>query len=110
MHLVYCLTAGLLVKAVNILGDDPVKLPFFLHLSQFDVRSVGKAMPRVHFLAVEFKKYLRLMVEAAAAEKVFGLVPVEPDVVLIVKAVLTSEVRNAALCGNARAAKESNML
>ena len=44
------------------------------------------------------------------AQKVFRRILVELDIVLVIKTVFASEIRDAALCGNTGAAKENDVL
>ena len=110
MHFIDDLTARFLVQAVNILCDNAVELALCFHFRKLYVGPVGMAVPCVHLLPVELKKDLGLMVQAAAAEQVFRLVAVKAHVMLVVEAVLTSEIGDAALRRYACAAKKRDVL
>ena len=109
MDLIHDLAARLLMKPVDILCDDAVEFALLLHLRQLYMRSVGLAVPCVHLLPVELEEDLGLVIETAAAQKVLGLIPVKPHIMLVVQPVLAPEIGNAALRGYAGTSEKGDM-
>ena len=92
------LGTGLLVETIDILRDHAGELAGFLHLRELDVRDVRLDRAAIHLLPVIFEEYFRLVIQAAVTEKIFRRILVELHVVLVVKPVFASEIRNTAFC------------
>ena len=99
-----------LVESVDVLRDYAVQLPGLLHLGKLIMRPVGLNAVGIELLPVEFIEDFRAVFETVYAQKILGRISVELDVVLVIKSVLRPEVRDPALCGNARASEENDML
>ena len=59
--------SGLLVQAVNVLGNNTLAFSSLLQLCQLDVRNVGFRIQTEHFIAVKPVKFLRLTAVEAMA-------------------------------------------
>ena len=85
------------MKPVDILSDYAGELAGFFHLGELDMRDVRFDRANVHFLAVVLEEYFRLIVETAVAEKILRRILVELHVVLVIKSVFASEIRDTTL-------------
>ena len=94
----------LLVQAVDVLGDDGAQLACRLQLGQLLVSGVGLGIQAEHLVPVEAVKFLRPGVEEGAAEDLLR----GPGVLLVVQAVHTAEIRDAALGAHPRPAEKHN--
>ena len=101
--------AGLLMKAVYILGDDAFQPAGFLHFCQLQVGGVRFCAPCVQILSEVIEEDFGLISEALVAEQVLGLVASEGFDPLFVEAVFASEIRDAAFRGDACAAEEHDV-
>ena len=106
MDLLHIFTSGLLMKAVNILGDNAIQLPILLHLRQFQVSRIRLHIPDIKILAEVIKEHLRLPVKALITEQIFRAVPGKLLIRLAVQPILAPEVRNPTLRRNSGSAKE----
>ena len=108
VHFIDFPASGFLMEPVDVLCDHAGKLPCFFHLGELDMSDIRFDLPAVHFLSVVFEEDFRLIVEAAVAQKILRRVLVELYVVLVIKSVFASEIRNAALCGHTCATEKDN--
>ena len=99
-----------LMKAVYVLGNNTVEFACLLHLSELIVCPVRFDPMGIEFLSVKLIEDFRTVFKAVDAQKVFGAVSVKLDVMLVIKAVLGPEVRDAALRGYPRASEENDVL
>ena len=97
MDLMHADAACLLVQSVDVLGDNGLKFARFFHFCKRVVRDVWLYVVRVKLLPVVFKEYFLVVVQAVMAQKIFGLVRVKFNIMLVVKAVLAPEIRYAAV-------------
>ena len=95
-------TAGFLVEPVDVLGDHGAQRAVVFEFGECAVRAVRLGIEREHAFAVEVEELARVRVEEAAADHLFGRVPM----LLRVEAVRAAEVGDAAFGGHARAAEE----
>lgn len=97
------LAAGLLVQAVDVLGDDGLQLPLPLPFRQLAVGGVGLGVQGQHFGPVEVVEFLGVRLVKCVAEhglrRVFEF--------LAVQAVHTAEVRDAGFGGHAAPPKNT---
>ena len=94
------------MQAVDVLGDDCLQLALCLPLRQLAVGGIGLCVRRQHFGPVEVVK-LRLMgLIKAVAQHGFRRIPE----LLMIQAVHTAEIRNAAFRGHARAAEKHDIV
>ena len=95
---------GLLVEAVDVLGDHRLQLPRRLPLRQLPVGGVGLGVQEEHFVPVEAEELLRVPLKEGVAQD--GLRRV--GVLLVVEPPGAPEVRNAGLRADAGAAEEDD--
>ena len=98
--------SGCLVEAVDILGDDSVQLAHFLQAGQHPVGRVGLGVGEEHLIVVEAVKLLGVFAVKAVAQNGFRRI----IILLVVQPVHTAEIRNAALGGDAGAAKKDDVI
>ena len=98
------------METVDVLGHHGAQFTFFFELRKIKMGLVWSASPSVQLLPVVLEKDLRLPLEAVAAQQVFRRVPLEIDVVAVVKSVLASEIRYPAFRGPPRPAEENDLL
>ena len=106
VQLIDVFAARLLVQAVDVLRDDGAQLTRAFQLRQLLVRGVGPGLERQHLFAVEAVEIIGVPVEKRMAEDRLGRV-VEP---LMIQAVHAAEILNAALCADACAAEEHDVV
>ena len=99
VHFEYFLAAGFLVQTVDVLCDHCGELAALFHLREFLVRDVRLDAATVHLLPVVLEKDFRLVVKTTVAQEIFRRVFIELYVVLVIKSVFASEIRDAALGG-----------
>ena len=102
MQLVHGLAACGLVQPVDVLGDHRFQFALALQLCQPQVGGVGLCALHDELIAVKAVELLRVFLPEGVAQDRFRGV----GVLLVVKPVHTAEVRDAALGGDARPAKE----
>ena len=102
MELQHVPAAGGLMEPVDVLGDDGFQLALPLELRQTQMRRVGLCSLDDELIAVEAVELLGALFPEGVTQDRLGRV----IVFLMVEAVHTAEVRDAALGGNARPAKE----
>ena len=98
------------MQSVDVLRNNTVQFSLLFHLGQFIMCPVGHDAAGIHFLTIELIKNLGFMFKAGMAQKIFRLIGVEADIVLIVQAVLAPEIRDSALCGDTCAAKKRDVI
>ena len=97
VYFLYVLASRSLMKTVNILRNDTVELACLLHLGKLIVRSVRFDTCSVEFLSVELIENIRVIDKTVDTQEILRAVPVELNIMLIIKSVLTSEIRDTAL-------------
>ena len=60
MKLQNFLASGLLMEAVDVLGNDSFEAPLLLPLGQFPVGRIGLRIQNQHLIAVKTIKFLRI--------------------------------------------------
>ena len=104
VQLVHRFAARRLMQTVNVLGDHSPQLTLLLQLCQPQMGSVGFCVLYDQLIAVKTVKLLRVFLPEGMAEDGFGRV----IVFLVVQPVHAAEIRDAALCGYARAAEKDD--
>ena len=105
MELKHVLGARRLVQAVDVLGDDRFQLALFFQPGQPQVGRVGLCALYNQLIPVKTVKLLGVLLPERVAQNLLGRV----IVFLVVQPVHTAEIRDTALGGNARPAKENNV-
>ena len=106
VQLIDALAPGLLVQTVDVLRDDGGQMSLLLQSGEHAVRDVRLKAEREHFFAVEPVKILRIIQKEAVADDRLGRI-VE---FLVVQAVHTAEIGNAAFRADACAAEKHHAL
>ena len=96
--------SGHLVQAVNILCYHSRQSPGTLQFGQLFVGGVGLGSETDHFVSIKSVELLCVPFKVSVAEDGFR----RYGKLLVIQSVLTAEIRNAALCGNAGTAEEDN--
>ena len=94
------------MEAVDVLGNDGFQLALPLELRQTQMRRVGLCSLDDELIAVEAVELLGALFPEGVAQDRLGRV----IVFLMVEAVHTAEVRDAALSGHARTAEKDDVL
>ena len=106
MELQHLMAAGLLVQAVDVLGDDGLELALPLPLGQLFVGGVGLGVQGQHLGPVEVVKFLHVALVKAVAEhglrRVFEF--------LMVQAVHAAEVLDAGFRADPGPAEEDDVV
>ena len=102
MQLVHRAAARRLMQAVDVLGDDRFQPALPFQLCQPQVGRIGLCPLHDELITVKTVKLLRVLLPESVTQDGFRRV----GVLLMIKSVHTAEVRDAALGGNARPAKE----
>ena len=95
MQLIDGAAARLLMQAIDVLGDDRLQLSRLLQSGQRDVRRIRRRIRIKHFIAVEAVEFLRILQEKRMTDDGFR----RNLVFLMLEAVRTPEIRNAAFGG-----------
>ena len=106
VDLIDFLTACRLMKPVDILGDHRQKLPGLLKLGQLLMSRIGLCVQEHHLTFIEFIESLGVPHKEAVAYDLFRRVPV----LLVIDPVRAPEIRDPALRGHSRPAKEHDPL
>ena len=99
-----------LVKTVDVLGDNAVELTCLFHLGKLIMCPVGFDTSCIKLLSVELVEHVGVIYKAVDTQEIFWTVSVEFDIVLVIKTVLTSEVRDAALSRYAGTSEKDNVI
>ena len=97
--------AGLLMEAVDVLGDDGGQLAPFLPAGQLFVSGVRFCVRAEHLFTVKTVELLRMVQEKMMAQNLLR----RPGVMLVIQPVHAAEIRDSALGGHARPAKKHDM-
>ena len=98
MDLIHPDTAGLLMKTVDVLGNNTVKFTLAFHPGQGPVGFIGLHLSGVKILTEVGEKDFRLFAEAVIAQEIFRPIAAESLLLLPVEAIFTPEVRDTAFC------------
>ena len=104
------LTSCPLVKAIDILRDNAVEFSCLLHLSELIVSPVRFNTCSIEFLSVELIEHIRVIDKTVDTQEILRAIPVELYIMLVIKAVLTSEIRDAALSRYAGTSEKDNVV
>lgn len=103
MQLEHILAPGRLMQAVDILRDDRLQLALALQLRQAQVGAVGPGPVNDELVTVEFVVLLRMRHEEGVAQDRLGRI----IIFLVIQAVHTAEIRDAALGRDAGTAENT---
>ena len=102
MQLKHIFAPGRLVQAVDILRDDRLQLALALQLRQAQVGAVGPGPVNDELVTVEFVVLLRMRHEEGVAQDRLGRI----IIFLVIQAIHTAEIRDAALGRDAGTAEK----
>ena len=93
VQLEHILAPGRLMQPVDILRDDGLQLPLALQLGKAQVRAVGLGTVHDELVPMKFVVFLRMRHEKRVAQDRLGRIVI----LLVIEAVHTAKIRNAAL-------------
>ena len=94
MQLPDMLTAGFLVQAINVLGDDAKRFAFFFQLCNKFMCVIGLCVQVKHLVMIETIELIRMLIKEGVGHNLLRRI----GILHLVQSVLRAEIRNTAVC------------
>ena len=95
MNFINDCTSGLSMQIINVLRDNGNDLAVTFQLCHQIMRNVGVNSATIQFLSIELIEYIWIILQTFFTQKILRRKCFKLDIVLIIQAVFTAEIRNA---------------